>query len=79
MSPVADVDGDQVTALLGALAGADGEDLALLGLLLGGVGDDQAGGGGLFGLAGLDDDPILEGLKLHVLSSVSSWRRAGDR
>ena len=49
-----------------ATAGAHGEDLALLGLLLGGVGDDQAAGGGLLGLAGLDDDAVFEGLKVHV-------------
>ena len=57
------VDGDQLAGGLGALARAYGQDLALLRLLLGGVGDDQAARRGLFGLAGLDDDPILEGLK----------------
>ena len=38
-----DVERDELAGLLGAAAGADGEDLALLGLLLGGVGDDEAG------------------------------------
>ena len=55
-----------LAGLLGAAAGADGEDLALLGLLLGGVGDDQAADGGLLGLARLDDDAVLEGLQGHV-------------
>ena len=46
-----DVERDDLAGLLGAPAGADGQDLALLGLLLGGVGDDQAADGGLLGLA----------------------------
>ena len=58
-----DVERDELAGGLGTTAGADGEDLALLGLLLGGVGDDQAGGGGLFGLAGADDDPVVEGVQ----------------
>ena len=61
-----DVERDDLAGLLGAAAGADGQDLALLGLLLGGVGDDEAAGGGLLGLAGLDDDAVLERLQVHV-------------
>ena len=61
-----DVDRDDVAGLLGALARADGEDLALLRLLLGGVGDDETAGGGLLGIAGLDDDAVFERLQVHV-------------
>ena len=67
-----DVERDDLAGLLGAAAGADGEDLALLGLLLGGVGDDQAAGGGLLGLAGLDDDAVLEGLQVHAVPPWAS-------
>src|SRR5262245_36986631 len=59
-------DRDDLAGLPGALARADGQDLALLGLLLGGVGDDQAARGGLLALAGPDDDPIVERLQSHV-------------
>jgi hypothetical protein len=61
-----DVDGDDLAALLAATAGTDGEDLALLGLFLGGVGDHQTAGGGFLGLARTNDDPVFQGLKLHV-------------
>src|SRR6266540_4246325 len=46
--------------------GADRDDLALLGLLLGGVRDDNARGGCLLTLARLDDDPVLERLKIDA-------------
>src|SRR5919106_2658782 len=62
----ADADGDDLAGLLGALARADGQDLSLLRLLLGSVGDDQAAGRGLLALARLDDDAIVEGLKVHA-------------
>ena len=65
-----DVERDDLAGLLGATAGADGQDLALLGLLLGGVGDDEAAGGRLLGLAGPDDDAVLEGLQVHGRASV---------
>ena len=65
-----DVERDQLAGVLGATAGADGEDLALLGLLLGGVGDDQARGGGLLGLAGADDDAVVEGLQTSWWSGL---------
>src|SRR5215207_749926 len=67
-----DVEGDQLAGVLGALAGADGEDLALLRLLLGGVGDDEAGGGRLLGLVGLYDDAIIERLQGHGQASIGS-------
>src|SRR6266540_743245 len=50
----------------GCLLGDDGEDVALLGLLLGGVRDDNARGGCLLTLARLDDDPVLERLKIDA-------------
>src|SRR5918993_56651 len=62
----AHADGDDLAGLLGALARADGQDLALLRLFLGGVGDDQATRGGLLALTGLHDDPIVEGLQVHA-------------
>src|SRR5574341_1693387 len=42
------------------------DDLALLGLLLGGVRDDDAGGGRLLALARLDDNAVLERLKIDA-------------
>src|SRR5262245_18072299 len=74
----ADVERDQLAGVLGALAGADSQDLALLRLLLGGVGDDQAGGGRLLGLVGLHDDAVIERLQGHGQASIGSWR-VGDR
>src|ERR687898_1927132 len=62
----AHADGDDLAGLLGALARADGQDLALLRLFLGGIGDDQATRGGLLALTGLHDDPIVEGLQVHA-------------
>src|SRR3954453_12901497 len=53
-------------------ARADRQDLALLGLLLGGVRDDDAGGRGGLGLAGLNDDLVLERLDVRHLST-SPW------
>src|SRR6478735_5613914 len=65
-----DAERDQFAGGLGALAGADGEDLALLRLLLGGVGDDQAGCSGLLGLVRLDDDAVIERLQGHGQASI---------
>ena len=56
-------------SVLGAPAGADGQDLALLGLLLGGVGDDEAADGRLLGLGRPDDDPVLQRLQVHRCAS----------
>ena len=64
--------GDQLAGVLGALAGADSQDLALLRLLLGGVGDDQAGGRRLLGLVGLYDDAVIERLQGHGQASIGS-------
>src|SRR4051794_23930527 len=72
-----DVEGDQLTGVLGPLAGADGQDLALLGLLLGGVGDDETAGGGLLGFAGLHDDPVFERLQVHSRLRVGVRQRRG--
>src|SRR5262245_34185365 len=74
----ADVERDQLAGVLGALAGADREDLALLRLLLGGVRDDQAGGRRLLGLVRLHDDAVIERLQGHGQASIGSWR-VGDR
>src|SRR6266487_808945 len=59
-----DVEGHAVAVL--EAAGAHRDDLALLGLLLGGVGDDDARGGHLLTLTRLDDDPVLERLKIDA-------------
>src|SRR5437870_7368179 len=56
---------DQLTAVLGATAGADGEDLTLLGLFLGGVGDDEAADSRLLGLGRPNDDPVFQRLQVH--------------
>src|SRR3954454_17854105 len=74
-----DVERDQVAGVLGALAGADGEDLALLRLLLGGVGDDEAGRGRLLGLVGLHDDAVIERLQGHGQASIGSGGRSLGR
>ena len=66
MSPTFDVEGDQLAGVLGTAAGADGQHFALLGLFLGGVGNDQARSSGLLGLAGANDDPVIEGLQTHL-------------
>jgi hypothetical protein len=57
---------DALLAVLIPLAVADGKDLPLLGLLLGGVGEDDARGGRLVLLERLDDQPIAQGLELHL-------------
>src|SRR5215203_4335 len=74
----ADVEGDELAGVLGALAGADSEDLALLRLLLGGVGDDQAGGRRLLGLVRLHDDAVIERLQGHGQASIGSVGRNGS-
>ena len=68
--PVArlDVELDQ-RAVLEALAGADGDDLALERPLLGGVGDDDAAPGLLVLLDAADQDAILQGTDVHGFSS----------
>src|SRR5581483_10547255 len=64
-----DVHRDQA-AILETLAAADGDNLALLGLLLRGVGNDDAGLG--LGLGGerLEQQPVVQGLEFHDVSSV---------
>ena len=75
-----DVERDQLAGVLGALAGADGEDLALLRLLLGGVGDDEARRGRLLGLVGLDDDAVIERLQGHGgKPPLARWTGVGLR
>src|SRR3954451_24400777 len=64
-----DVERDDVAGLLGAAAGAYGQNLGLLGLLLGRVGDHQAADAGLLSLVGADDDTVVEGLEVHVGST----------
>src|SRR6185312_16195067 len=49
------------------------ENLALLGLLLGRVGDDDARRRGGLGLAGLNDDLVLERLDVRHLMTSPSW------
>ena len=70
-----DVDGDELTGLVGATPGPDGQDFTLLGLLLGGVGDHEPAHGGLFCLTGPDDDPVLERLQVHVLCLLAAMAR----
>src|SRR5204863_3671209 len=55
---------DQLTAVLGATAGADGEDLTLLGLLFGGLADDESADGRLLGLGLPNDDPVFQRLQV---------------
>ena len=75
----------RLLAVLVAAAVADGEDLALLGLLLGGVGEDDAAGGRLLLLDRPHDQPIAQGLELHVMKPpergslcVGVLQRRGD-
>src|SRR5215211_5081573 len=75
----ADVERDHVAGVLGALAGADGQDLALLRLLLGGGRDDQARRRRLFGLVGLHDDAVIERLQGHGQASIGSYGGSDDR
>src|SRR5712675_1303986 len=56
-------------AVFQPLALADGHDLALHGLLLGGVGNDDAGLGLGLGSQRLQQEPVVQGLELHDLSS----------
>src|SRR5918997_4460835 len=79
-----DVERDALLAVLVPLAVADGEDLALLRLLLRGVGEHDAGSSRLVLLDRLDDQPIAQGLELHVSDLHSSrvlragWHSTGQ-
>jgi hypothetical protein len=53
-------------AVVVELAVTDGQDLALLRLLLGGVGQDDATRSGLLLLDRPHDQPIAQGLELHL-------------
>src|SRR6202008_515170 len=53
-------------AIVGASAGADGDDFAFLRLFLGGVGDDDPARGLLFGLDPADEDTIMKRPETHV-------------
>src|SRR5882724_7419171 len=64
-------------AILVELAVADCEDLALLRLLLGGVGEDDPTGCGLLLLDGPHDQPIAQGLELHVEKPPSGENATG--
>src|SRR6185437_15293814 len=66
-----DVHRDDLARVLGAAARAHGDHFTLLGLFLGGVGDDQTRSGGLLGLAGTDDNPVIEGLQLRHVERAS--------
>src|SRR4051794_21784650 len=70
------VERDELTGLLRATAGTDGEDVALLRLLLRGVRDHQAAGRGLFRLARLHDDAVVEGLQVHCCPPLALLTRA---
>jgi hypothetical protein len=61
-----DVERDALLAVLVEPALADGDDLALLRLLLGGVGEHDATRGGGLLLDRPHDQPIAQGLQLHV-------------
>src|SRR3954447_23034026 len=61
-----DVERNALLALVVVTALADGDDLPLLGLFLGGVGEDDAAGGRLLLLDGPHDEPVAQGLELHV-------------
>src|SRR5579875_1251119 len=61
-----DVQRGPLAGVLVDLAVANGQDLALLGLLLGGVRQDDPTRGGLLLLDCPHDQPIAEGLELHL-------------
>src|SRR3954470_17064257 len=68
-----DVERNALLALVVVTAVADGDDLALLRLFLGGVGEDDAAGGRLLLLDRPHDEPVAQGLELHVwMTSVES-------
>ena len=52
-------------AVLGAGAGADGDDFAFLRLFLGGVGDDDPAGGLLLGLDAADEHTVMKRPETH--------------
>jgi hypothetical protein len=60
-----DVDGNELTAGVAALAGAHGENFALLGLLFRGVRNDETACSHRFALPRANDNAVLEGLKVH--------------
>src|SRR6185312_13873862 len=69
---VADLDAHRLqAAVLEALAAADRDDLALLGLFLGGIGNNDPGLGLGFGGDRLQQQPVMQGLEFHDISSVS--------
>src|SRR4051812_43421576 len=71
-----DVERNALLALVVVAAVAYGDDLALLRLLLGGIGEDDAAGGRLLLLDGPHDQPVAQGLELHVwmTSSGKGWK-----
>src|SRR4051794_20483089 len=73
---LADVQRDALAVLV-ELAVADCEDLALLRLLLGGVGKDDATCSGLLLLDRPHDQPIAQGLELHVQKPPSGENATG--
>src|SRR5206468_11737200 len=73
--PFGDVERDALLALVVVAAVADGDDLALLRLFLRGVGEDDPAGGRLLLLDRPHDEPVAQGLELHVwmTSSGQGW------
>src|SRR5947199_6018149 len=71
-----DVERDALLALVVKAAVADGDDLALLRLFLRGVGEDDPAGGRLLLLDRPHDEPVAQGLELHVwmTSSGKGWK-----
>src|SRR4051795_4823623 len=71
-----DVERNALLALVVVTAVADGDDLSLLRLFLGGVGEDDAAGGRLLLLDRPHDEPVAQGLELHVwkTSSGKGWK-----
>src|SRR3954451_9338709 len=61
-----DVERNALLAVLVVAAEADGQDKALLRLLLRGVGEDDAARGRLLLLDSPHDQPIAQGLELHL-------------
>src|ERR1700744_4629014 len=59
---------------LGPAAWPEGDDLALLRLLLGGVRDDDAAFRLFLAFEAADDDAVMQGTELHVLSFLSRLR-----
>src|SRR5450755_942410 len=64
-----DIKRDQLAALV-AGTGANCNDLPLLWFLLGGVGDDDTTFGLLFAFEAADNDAVVQGTELHLLTSL---------